>query len=140
VRELLPLLQQNWAELETKTFELDPLFDDYLNWARVGALKYLTVRDDGVLVGYAILMIARSLYYAGVKMGEANVIWLHPDWRSGTTGLEMLHAIEQRSRDLGVQQLQISEKTVFERKRGGLGKILRWMGFTEVERVHEKVL
>ena len=55
--ELKEIIKDHYEELSvTKTFPLDPDWEAYKQILDVGRLKFVTCKEDGVLIGYIIFL------------------------------------------------------------------------------------
>ena len=108
--ELGPLLRKHDAEIMAKR-QWGPLCIDlprYLALEQQNMLLLITVRAGTRLVGYSIDVISRDLEYAKTPLAMNQLIWLHPDFRTGR-GLSLV-------RQPGFQLLMIREKMLDDLK------------------------
>lgn len=109
-QELLPLAQKCWDERtlekgETCAFygsrdtPIDPDTEKYLSLG--DALMVVTVRDDGVLKGYAIVVTHKSMHMKKVLCGFVDCIYMEPAYQAyaGPT----VERFEKEAKDLGVE-------------------------------------
>ena len=62
--QLKQIIGEHYEELSvTKEYPLDPAWDKYENLWNQKALKFVTVKDDGKLIGYIIYFITPHLHY-----------------------------------------------------------------------------
>lgn len=94
--EVKPLLRQHWEEIANhkEHIPLDVDFDTYYRLQTDKKLIVLTVRDAGLLVGYAAFFLLYTCHYKSSLFALNDVIWLHPDYRKGSAGLRLIAACE----------------------------------------------
>jgi len=90
--EILPLAQACWDE-STKVkgescayygerdFLIEPDADQYKTLQAAGGLLIITVRDEGVLVGYLIGILYRSLHHRHITCALGDSMYLKPEYR-----------------------------------------------------------
>ena len=126
-KELPPLFKKHYDELATHKdrIALDPDWEKYSALDFDGNLRILTVRDNGMLVGYLFLIVGPGLHYAGTLQAQVDLYWLDPLYRAGWLGVKLMTETERYCRELKVSRLFISEKQHFARDRGGIGVIFK---------------
>jgi hypothetical protein len=105
--DILPLLDLHYDEL-TLNKDVMKLAPD---WAKYQALEdnnqllAFTVRHGGVLVGYSVWFTDVHIHYAGSLTAHNDVIFLHRDFRKGTTvGRELIDFSEKMLKAFGVDK------------------------------------
>jgi L-amino acid N-acyltransferase YncA len=103
--ELRPLLPAHHAELGLfqDRMPLDPQFDLYVERERLGQLLFVTVREDGALVGYWISFIAPGLHYRQTITNTMDIYWVHPDHRGHGAGFMLADLVKAESVKRGVK-------------------------------------
>jgi len=142
-QEILPLWKRHWKEiaLHQEHVPLAPDFDRYYAYDLNNVLHILTVRDDGMLVGYVFLLVMPGhLHYCDTSWAVSDMFWLHPSYRFGWTGIKMLKEAEKGMRARGVKILQWSIKFHFEAERGTIEKLFTRMGYFPSEKILSKYL
>lgn len=90
--EIVPLAQKCWDEStlikgaacayhNQRDFVIEPDSDQYLALAKVGALTVITARLEGVLVGYVVGILYRSLHHRKILCGLGDSMYLEPKYR-----------------------------------------------------------
>jgi len=130
-RELPPLFKKHYDELATHkdAIQLEPDWDKYFALDFDGNLRILTVRDNGMLVGYLFLIAGPGLHYATTLQAQVDMFWLDPLYRAGWFPITIFTELLRYCRELKVTRLYASEKHHFERDRGGVGMIFKRLGF-----------
>lgn len=141
-RELPPLFKLHWNELALNKEEipLEPDWGRYFQYETLGILYILTVRSDGVLVGYAFSLVGPHLHYASTLWGQTEMFWLQPAFRRGLTGVHMLREVEGGMRQLGVKVHHFPIKLHFLSERGTIGRLFERLGYKPIETVYGKRL
>lgn len=127
-QESLPLLDRHYEEIaQFKDVQrLDPDWDSYLVLERLGKLWVMTVRDDGKLVGYIVMIITKAPHYKGLLMANEDLHFLLPEYRKGLTGYRLLAKTKQAMKDMGCKlatmrcKAGMSHAALFERLDGEL--------------------
>lgn len=138
----MPLLQRHHKEiaLYQDHIKFDPDFDRYLYCERRGWYEIITARSNGVLVGYIAQWIGGPPHYRSTLWSDNDVFWLDPDYREGTVGIKLFVLMEKRLRERGVSVMTLQPKMHFEKDRGGVHKILDYLGFEATAMVWQKDL
>lgn len=141
-KEIAPLFRQHWQEIAIFQDEisLDPNWDLYFQFDIAGLLHVLTVRADGVLVGYAFLLLTPHLHYASTLYAHFDMFWLKPAFRRGWLGIKMLKEAERRARELKATVIHAQIKLHFLKERGTLARLFDRLGYTAVETNYSKLL
>ena len=100
-------------------------------------LQTLTVRSNGVLVGYVFMLVHPHLHYASTLWAQSDIFWLDPAYRSGWTGIRMFREVEAGMRKLGVKVIMLNEKLHFDSR---VGELFKRLGFTHTENIFSKYL
>jgi hypothetical protein len=110
--EITPLGQQSWDECseikkDTCAFHgqrglsIDPDIDQYLYLAENNSLTATTLRDDdGVLHGYSLAILYRSLHLKTELCANVDTFYVQPDYRSSMP--RFMSQIEDALRARGV--------------------------------------
>lgn len=88
-------------------FVLDPNLDTYQKLDAVDALHFVTAREDGLLLGYAIFIIMPHSHYRNVLWAAGDGLWLDHLARRPRVAARMLDAIEDSLRARGVVLVSI---------------------------------
>ena len=124
--EMLSLLEEHYQELTLNKhiIKLNPNWAEYKRREDAGKFKYISVRDNGQLVGYSAWFIDTHIHYADLIVAMNDVIFLKDKYRLGLTGVKLIKFSEQTMRDLGVHKIvwHIKESNNFS-------PILKRMGY-----------
>ena len=124
---VLPELEPHWQAhyLETQrehdTMPLDVDIETYQLLEQQDAVSVVTMRADGVLVGYFVTVLAWHLKSRHVRMGSVDAYYIAPAYRRQGAGTALFQAAEDALRARGVQRLFGDTKawnhaeTIFER-------------------------
>lgn len=130
--EMKPLLELHWQEIaHDKDIPLDPDWDAYLKMDAGGMLRVFTARTEDRLVGYAVFFVNYNLHYRGSKRAAQDVLFLHPNVRSGLTGYRFIAWCDEQLRAEGVQIVAQHLKVAHD-----FGSLLERMGYELVDRVY----
>lgn len=93
------------------------------------------------MVGYMTLIIGPHLHHKAVKSATVDVVYLHPKYRKGWTGVRLVKFAEKGLRKLGVRLFWFTVKAHFTNERGRTAEeVLKFLGFDYVEATYAKVL
>lgn len=112
LQELKGLLGAHYSELamDQEKVPLSPRFKDYFILEQAGELLYVTLRDEGKLVGYFIGFIRPGLHYSTCLQCTLDIFWTRPEYRTGRSGITLFKAVEKELRRRGVQRWVVSSK------------------------------
>lgn len=136
IDEIKPLLQEHYEEIarHKDKIKLNPNYDLYRIMDEQGLIHVVTVRDDGVLVGYFICMVMPNLHYQDCVMAVNDILFVGKSYRKGSLAMKMLKYAEKTLRERGVDKVLINMKLAHD-----FGVLLKRMGYIEIERVYEKM-
>lgn len=139
LRDAEPLFYPHWKEL-TIDKELcgDPYPDveKFRDVENRGRLLIVTARAEGQLVGYWVGAVLGHMHYpTSGDMAHTDMYFLHPDYRVGANGIELLEFAEQEARKAGAVKFYISCKIHADHTR-----LMEAMGFRKTDYVFTKVL
>ncbi len=132
-QELPPLFTEHWRELALNkdVIPLAPDWDRYFALDVQGALRILTVRFEGRLVGYVFLLFGPHLHYVSTPWGHSDMFWLDPTFRQGWTGVRLFKELLRGVEAMGARMLTVPVKLHF--MNGRVIKLLKRLGFEPIE-------
>ena len=135
--EMEPLSILHWAELAGDIDEIPLDFDWelYTNLQALGKIMFTTVRDDGQLVGYHCALVSNHMHYKTTLHGIVDFLWIHPKFRRGFIGINLLKFVEDELRKRGVRKVIMSSKNKLD-----TSALLQRLGYNYTERIFTKVL
>lgn len=136
-REMLPLLKRHWREvaLNHEAVPLDIDDEQYDSLDESGTLHILTVRRQGLLIGYHVAIVSGHLHYKSTLHGITDVYWIAPECRHGVTAMRMFQAVERELAKLGVRKLFTATKLHLDQ-----GPLFERLGYRPVERLYAKLI
>lgn len=134
--EALPLLERHYEEIaQFKSVQkLDPDWDAYAALERAGKLWMMTARDNGVLIGYIVMIVTTDMHYRKLLRAVEDIHFILPEYRRGLTGYKLLSRTVRAMRERGVGTVTFRTKAnashglLFER----LGGVLQDLVYTVV--------
>lgn len=135
--EMLPLLVRHWREVALNHADV-PLDIDEAGYKRLddcGSLHIVTVRRDGLLIGYHVAIVTPHLHYASTLHGITDVYWIAPECRHGVTAMRMFQCVERELKKLGVKKLFTATKLHLDQ-----GPLFERLGYRPVERLYGKII
>lgn len=133
LQELFPL---HWKELAMNQDKvpLAPAYDKYEQMEDAGGLILVTMRVDGVIMGYFIGFIAPGLHYTTCMDCTMDIFWIHPDVRaSGIPSVALFRKVEEDLKARGVQRMFVGDKI-----KAPLTPLYKRLGFAPIEVYHSK--
>ena len=135
--EIIALIELHWQEiaLNKDSIKLNPDWEAYAQLEHEGKLKIFTSRSGNNLVGYFVVFVAHNIHYKDHLFGTNDIIYLHPDYRKGFTGIKLIKFAEKSLKQDGVSVLVINTKA-----HQPFDTVLTFLGFNLIERVYSKYL
>jgi hypothetical protein len=138
IGEVQPLIELHYEELtlHKQVVKLDPDWDRYKSLADQKMITIITARDKGILIGYSLFFVNSHIHYKNNVMANNDVLYLHPDYRQGRTGLKLIRKCEQVLQEQQVDKIiwhvkyakdfrQILYRLGYEDEDALVGKIIR---------------
>lgn len=105
--EAQTLLEQHYQELtlHKEHIRLSVDWDKYYKLESIGGFVLITARDEGKLVGYSAFFVSSHIHYKETKVAMNDVLFLHKDYRKGSTGIKLIKESEKIMKDLDVSKI-----------------------------------
>jgi len=135
--ELMPLLPLHYEELALNKDEvpLDPQYDIYIARENMGELLFVTLRENGILIGYYIGFVAPGLHYKTCLTCTTDIFYVHPEQRGKKGGLDLFKTVENELKRRGVDRWFVGFKCHLD--ASGFFEIL---GFDRIEVYYSKMV
>jgi GNAT superfamily N-acetyltransferase len=132
------LIEAHWREIAVwQDIPLDPEWAAYENLEKIGMLAIYTVRtEENKLVGYAVFIMRRHLHYKGHNWAANDIVFVHPDYRDGRIGRNLVRFWEQDLKARGIHVVHVNVKVAHP----ALDLVLRFEKYKTVETGLEKRL
>lgn len=134
LKQLLPLHYQELA-LNQDTIPLDPQYDIYESRESLGELLYVTLRENGGLIGYYIGFVSPGLHYRTCLTCITDIFYIHKDHRGKKSGLLLFQTVENELKRRGVNRWFTGSKCHLD--ASGFFELL---GFERVEIYYSKMI
>lgn len=134
-KELERLFPIHWKELALNQdkIPLDVDWPKYAQLERAGILLFVTLRQNGRLVGYYMGFLMPHIHYKSTVTLGMDVYWTHPDIRGGIAGRRLLRKVEEEAKARGVKKLFAVSKNHKDSSR-----LFAALGYEPIETVHAK--
>jgi len=133
--DALPLLSKHWAEISNNLdIGLDVNEEAYRQSEKINLLRIYTARDEGHMVGYAVVFIHKGLHYQQSLQATQDIFYVDPDHRGKMLGIRMLKFVEDQLKEEKVQIIYHHVKL----KHPALGYLLERIGYTAVEKTYSR--
>jgi len=129
------LLEMHYHEiaLNKDKIKLNPDWEAYEALEDSNQLRIFTVRDDGKLVGYSSFIVMPMLHNKGYAQAVSDTVYLHPEYRKGYTGVNLLKFSEKCLKEDGVTNIH-----VYVTFRKDFGNIMDHLGYNPTETLYSK--
>lgn len=131
--EIQPNVERHYAEMSDGDDYGPPEIDweTYLQASRIGLCRVVTVRDNGVLVGYSVYSIGRNLRYKNLIEASSDGIFLEKEYR-GELSIRLLNKADEYLSNLGVKETNYTESD------DRLGRLLARSGYQSKYKIWSK--
>lgn len=134
--EIQPLLVAHWREIAAyQDIPLDPDWVMYRQIEATGALRIYTVRDESMLVGYAVFFVRSNPHYKGSVQATQDILYLDPPFRKQRVGATFIEWCDAELRKEGVQVVYHHVKLAFD-----FGPLLERLGYEALEKIYARRL
>lgn len=137
--EVALLIEAHWRELAVNrdVIPLDPDWEQYARIAKAGMMHFVSVRADGVMVGYHCSFVMPHIHYKGTLHAFVDVFYIKPEYRRGSVGVRLFRVVERTLKARGVKKIMTPTKNHLKigHDRGGdVGDLLIALGHQWSER------
>lgn len=138
IGDIRPLLSRHWEEIANykEDIPLEPDFDLYAAMSDAGLIRFISVRLDGNLIGYAIYFVKKRNLHYNASWAVSDIIWIAPEHRNAGVGNGLFDFTENYLRSQGVKVMQTMTKT----GHPALAFLLKSRGHGIAEEIYAKVL
>ncbi len=112
LEELKPFFPEHHRELGIyqDRMPLDPMYDVYKKHDEAGQALLVTLRKDGVMVGYFVGFITPGLHYQQTLTCKMDITYIHPEHRGDGSGIVLFNAVKAALRQRGVKLWWVGSK------------------------------
>lgn len=105
--EIEPLLKLHYEEvaLNKDVARLDPDWARYVALEERGDLHVFTIRDNGVLIGYAVFFMVWHIHYKLLRVAQNDIVFILPERRHGLLASKFTDYCEEALKKLGAQKI-----------------------------------
>jgi len=131
------LFKKHYEEIAERTdvIKFDPNVERYGQLNDLGLIEVHTARNDGKLVGYSVWMIFPHLHYKSSLTASSDILYIHPDYRKGLTGVSFLRWTIEEVKKRKPQRILLHVKPSID-----YGPILERLGAKYFEKTYSIVL
>jgi GNAT superfamily N-acetyltransferase len=131
--EVQPLAEKEWDESGHPNDNLNVNWEEYFNIEENGHLKFFTARQNGRLIGYAVMILFEPLTIKGQKSAIYDAVYVAKEHRG--IGKRLFEFVEKCLLEDGIKRVVASSSA-----KNPIGAFLGHMGYQEIETKYEKVL
>jgi GNAT superfamily N-acetyltransferase len=137
VEEMRPLWEQHYSEIAYDQAEIPFFLNEafYLAAETSGILLFVTVRDNGKLIGYSKNLLSRHPHHASSLFCFNDSYFILPEYRQGWIGVHLFRYAEDRMREAGVKKAVVSTQDNMDR-----GSVFKRLRYRKSGAVYTKVL
>ena len=114
IDDLMVLIELHYDEVATdkvnKVLDIDRKSYRYLE--KAGCLRIMTVRHNGVLVGYFSSIYNKHLHYQQMVSAVSDAVYVHPEYRGGTIAYRLVKEVMLDLREIGVDHISMRMKVL----------------------------
>lgn len=143
LREFAPLLHEMLQEVGHNHAHspIDPEYQQYLGLELGGVLRFLAVRDRGVLIGFLLCTIGPHMDFISTRWASILKLYLKPSHRHGARAMKMLRMAHALMREEGVKIVTGASREGYTTPRGRrVASLWEFAGYSPLETVFVKVL
>lgn len=130
LQALLPGHYDELSEHKLAGIPLEPMYDLYLLRARMGQVLFVTLREQGKLIGYLVSFVAPGMHYKSCLTCTGDIFFVYPDRRGMEGGRLLFDVWLKECKRRGVRLAQIGIKA---RHAKFARPLIEAMGFAETE-------
>jgi GNAT superfamily N-acetyltransferase len=137
-RDGIKLFPEHYHALSTdgKMFDMSINWERYAEFEASGILYVFTIRDNGLLTGYLIMMTLPHLHYVSSGlMAHTDMYWVTPEYRKGGNGAKLFMYAERELRKMGCVKMYTSCKVKEDHSQ-----MFKMLGFNPTDYIFTKVL
>jgi GNAT superfamily N-acetyltransferase len=131
--EVKPLLDLHWHEIAH--YQDIPLEPDYDFYVTCSDIRFFTARDGDRLIGYGLFFVSHNKHYSRSVYAVQDILFLHPDYRGGRTGVDLIRFCDQELKREGCQVVCQHIKAAHN-----FGPLLERLGYELVDLIYAKRL
>jgi GNAT superfamily N-acetyltransferase len=134
IKVLLPVHYRELA-LNKDKVPLQPQYSMYLRLEDEGSLLYVTLREEGRLVGYFLGFIRRHLHYETMTVCTMDIFYVDPEKRAANprAGVKLFRAVEKEAARRGVHNLVVGSKL-----HKDASVLFKYLGYNPIETYYAK--
>jgi hypothetical protein len=108
----------------------------YLSLQDSGSLAVFTMREDGILVGYAVFIVSSPMHYSLTPYAVNDALYVSPGYRKGSTGIKFMKWCEKMLVAISENRIKIVQWRT--KADHNFGKVLEALGYTPDDIVYTK--
>ncbi len=132
-QELIAILPTHYQELalHKDKVPLMPNWEVYTQMAARNELLFVTVREEGKLIGYFLGFVGPALHYITCLTCHMDIFYIVPEARGNNCGWFLFKKVEELCKQRGVQNLVVGCKL-----HKDVSFLFEKLGYTEIERTY----
>jgi len=132
ITELAPLFYVHWRELGLfqDKMPLSPQYEEYIRQEASGTLILITIRKEGLLIGYITIQIVWGLHYRTTPTALTDIVYVAKEYRNRGYALPLFKRAEKELKLRGVKYWMSGFK---EHSPLGMPEFLSAFGFAPAD-------
>lgn len=137
VCELYPFAELHWNEiaLDHNTVPLCMDWARYYKMDNDNSLHTVTVRDNGIVIGYHVSVISGHLHYSSTLHAMVDLYYILPAYRKGRIGIKLFKYTEDSLKAIGVHKIITGTKVHKDNS-----KLFEYLGYKNTEIIFTKLI
>ena len=130
------LIEEHYDELcVTKDFPLEPNYEAYERTYNSDLIRFISCKDDGVMVGYILFIISPHLHYKSCLTAFEDLYFLRKEYRQGRTGIRLFQFAEKVLKEQGINRIIYHTKVHSDNS-----KLFEYLNYKFTDKVFTKLL
>jgi len=137
VEEMIPIVEVHWNEIaiHKEKIKLECDWNKYIALDELDMLSTVTVRDNGVMIGYVVTLIVSHGHYMSHNFANVDAVYIDKEYRGTKVGSSLCEYAEDICKDRGASVMMHHVKVTHN-----FGPLLERIGYTKVEELYSKYI
>lgn len=113
LEEMKPVFPRHYEELSLHQFHgvpLNPQYDIYLQREDLGQVLFVSLREQGELVGYFVGFVAPGLHYRDCLTLTMDIFYVVPKVRGNNGGMILFNEVKREAKRRGIHAWFVGNK------------------------------
>lgn len=135
--EAEPLFEEHYDEIAMyqDKIKLVPDYSRYYLLQEAGCFSFISIRDEGKLVGYCTTFITPHLHYSEDSYAANDIVLISKKYRKGMLAVRLFKFLEAKMKERGASVLTMHMKTF-----APFDGLMERLGWDYAERIYTKCI